>query len=234
MSRRFEAKLATLWSTSIHHLPQEPMKFALNAAAESLPTNSNLYLWGRKSFSSCPLCKEGKQTLQHVLNGCPKAQELRRYSDRHDKVLENIVSLVQESIPRTTSISVDLPNSHYTFPQHIVPCLQRPDIVWWDDTAKTLVLAELTVSFESSMELAHQLKENKYLDIINQPQESGYEAKLITLEVGSRGLISMQGFNQMRTELGISTKLLDILLLQIIRTVILSSYKIWCSRNYSQ
>lgn len=84
------------------------------------------------------------------------------------------------------------------------------------------------------MDTAHQLKEAKYSDLIDEAQESGYEAKLITLEVGSRGLVNMPGFNQLKQDLGISTRSLDKLLLQIIRTVILLSYKVWCCRNISQ
>ena len=234
MWRQFEDKTATLWAKSIGHLPQEPLKFALNAALESLPTNNNLHLWGRKNYSSCPLCKDEHQSLQHVLNGCSKAQDLRRYCIRHDNVLEAISNFIKDNLPQSTSYSVDLPETEYIFPQHIVSCQQRPDIVWWDDSVKKMVLAELTISYETSMDNAHKLKEAKYLDLVDQAKEAGYEAKLITLEVGSRGLINMPGFNQLKEELGVSTNTLDILLLQIIRIVILQSFRVWCCRNVSQ
>lgn len=112
MPRRFADRIASLWSRSISQLPQEPMKFAMNATLEFLPTNSNLYQWGRKSYSTCPLCKDKHQSLQHVLNGCSKAQELRRYGNRHDKVLEIIYNFIKENLPQSTSCAVDLPNSH--------------------------------------------------------------------------------------------------------------------------
>ena len=53
------------------------MKFALNAATDTLPHNSNLALWRRsEGFSSnCKLCGK-RQTLLHVLNDCPVALEL--------------------------------------------------------------------------------------------------------------------------------------------------------------
>ena len=138
------------------------MKFALNSALDSLPTNKNLHLWGKKKDSSCPLCKDEHQSLQHVLNGCPKAQELRRYCERHDNVLEiiHVAKYIKQNLTEETAFTVDLPGCKYTFPQHIVPCQQHSDIVWQDDMKKTL---ELTISYESSVDTAHQLKTNKYV-----------------------------------------------------------------------
>jgi len=44
------------------------------------------------------------------------------------------------------SITADLPNQPYSFPQHIVCTDSRPDIVVWDRSAITII--ELTVPFE--------------------------------------------------------------------------------------
>ena len=84
------------------------------------------------------------------------------------------------------------------------------------------------------MDTAHHIKEAKYIDLIDQAKANGYKAQLITLEVGSRGLVNKKGFIQLKQILGISNSQLDGLLLQIIRTVILQSYKIWCCKNVSQ
>jgi len=59
-------------------------------------------------------------------------------------------------------MTVDLPESAYAFPHHITPTNLRPDIVWWLDTLKNLWFLELTVSFETNMDQAHEHKLSKY------------------------------------------------------------------------
>ena len=44
-------------------------------------------------------------------------------------------------------------------------------------------------------------KEDKYLDLLSAIRKAGYNAKLITVEVGSRGLPNMCGFDKLRKEL---------------------------------
>ena len=78
-------------------LPPEALKFALNAAQDTLPHNANLAIWRRSEglSSNCKLCGE-RQTLVHVLNHCQMALDLRRYNARHDAVLEVIDQFVIE------------------------------------------------------------------------------------------------------------------------------------------
>ena len=70
---------AKVWSLAVGNLTSTSMKFILNAASDTLPHNCDLKLWGRRVSSVCPLCGQ-HQTLLHVLNNCPVALELRRYS----------------------------------------------------------------------------------------------------------------------------------------------------------
>ena len=95
----------------------------------------------------------------------------------------------------TAQLTADL--NCYNFPQHIVATDLRPDIVWWDNVSKKLRVVELTICFETSFENAAERKTIKYADIIARAQECGYNATLITLEVGSRGIISIDGFTQL-------------------------------------
>jgi hypothetical protein len=49
---------ASLWSEVVQKLPPECMKFALNAAQDTLPHNANLSMWRREAglSSLCKLC----------------------------------------------------------------------------------------------------------------------------------------------------------------------------------
>ena len=156
LSRSLHQKSASIWASVVQSLPESLMKFALNAAVDMLPHNSNLFLWKKKESPACTLCKKN-QTLLHVLNNCSVARDLRRYNARHDAVLGVIASAVKEVLPPSTTLTVDI-GDQYHFPLHIVPTDLRPDIVWWNDTEKSLNLLELTVCFESNFDDAAQRK----------------------------------------------------------------------------
>ena len=116
---------APLWARVVQSLLPEQVKFALNAAVDTLPHNSNLHLW--KESNACPLCRD-KQTLIHVLNCCSVARDLRGYNSRHDQVLLDIADTIKKYVQPTLSITVDL-DSDYAFPALIVSTGLRPDIV---------------------------------------------------------------------------------------------------------
>ena len=109
-------KVMQLWVRAIHGLPPEAMKFALNTALETLATNHNLHVWGKKSSPTCTLCSGHQQSLLHVLNTCPKAMELRQYSRRHNAVLFSLREFVTTHLPPTFTIITDLPEEQYSFP----------------------------------------------------------------------------------------------------------------------
>ena len=113
MTRAWEESSSTLWVRAVEVLPPEPMKFVLNATLNTLPTNSNLKLWGKKTSNICPLCQGSQQILQHILNNCPKAMELSRYSRRHDAVLEVLGSFIKQFLPQRFTISIDSPTESY-------------------------------------------------------------------------------------------------------------------------
>ena len=71
------------------------------------------------------------------------------------------------------------------------------DIVWWNDHQKTVTLVELTVCFETSYEAASTRKEDWYHDLNDEMWKAGYTSTLITIEVRSRGLPNMSGFQKL-------------------------------------
>ena len=83
---------------------------------------------------------------------CPKllqgSMDLRRYNTRHDSVLTALYESIIQHLPKSASSTIDL-GDKYAFPTHIVSTDLRPDIVWWDDTCRSVCLAELTVCFDT-------------------------------------------------------------------------------------
>ena len=162
MFRSASPDAAELWGSTLLQLPDDPRKFALNSALDTLPHNANLHLWGRRRSDNCPLCEE-RQTLIHVLNMCPVALRTRRYNNRHDAVLQKITTTISNHLQLTERMTSDL--SEYVFPQLIASTTLQPDIVLWDDTKRRVLLIELTVCFETLFDNAAERKRAKYTEL---------------------------------------------------------------------
>ena len=213
---------ATIWSKAVQALPQNTLKFALSASLDTLLHNNNLHLWKKCSSSMCQLCHEPNQSLLHVLNNCSMGLQLCRYNERHDEVIKVIANSIQNILPSTTKLTTDL-GGEYHFPSHVASTDLRPDIVWWDDTSRTITLIELTVCLESCFDDAKQRKEDRYADLLHALRRAQYKACLVMQEVGSRGLLKEQ--------LHLDTKTFQSMLIQISSVAGAASFKVWCTRN---
>ena len=77
------------WSKAVWALPSHMMSFALNAAQDILPHNSNLVHRIRNVSPQCRLCGQ-MQAVSHVLNACPVTLKERRYDATHNAVLAEL------------------------------------------------------------------------------------------------------------------------------------------------
>ena len=99
---------------------------------------------------------------------------------------------------------------------------------------KEIRLLELTISYETDMEQAHQRKLAKYEDVVEGARVQGYNAECFAVEVGSRGLIVKGELQQLKNALGAPARAMAELAGSLSRTAMLGSFKIWCSRNVQQ
>ena len=229
LSRSLHPKCASIWASVVQHLPDTLMKFSLNAAVDMLPHNSNLFLWKKKESPACMLC-QNNQTLLHVLNNCPVARDLRCYNARHDAVLSVLASVIQETLSSPTTFTVDI-GDQYNFPLHITPTDLQPDMVWWNDTVKSLYLMELTVCFESNFDDAAKRKLSKYNELSEQAKHNGYSTTLLAIQMGSRGVPDYPSFQRLAKETGMSREQLSRLIKNATKAALTESYSIWCFRN---
>ena len=77
------------WKSYIYNLPKGTMKFLINASIDTLPSNVNLSLWGKRTNLLCSLNCGKKETTNHMLNCCQVA--LPRYLWRHNNILHYII-----------------------------------------------------------------------------------------------------------------------------------------------
>lgn len=140
----------TIWSKAVQSLPAHLLKFALNAAQDTLTHNVNLAPWQGLS-NACKLCG-WRQSLLHILNNCCVALKNRRYNQRHDLVLSEIHKFLTSSLNGYSLIS-DLANSDtYHIPSALTFTDLRPDLVVFSEAKKHVALIELTIPFENNFE----------------------------------------------------------------------------------
>ena len=86
---------------------------------------------------------------------------------------------------------VDYDHAQIVFPPEIYSTPERPDIVIWSKSKKTVLLIELTCPAEEGIEAAQIRKEARYSKLIAKfPSAWRKNAKLMTIEVGARGFIA--------------------------------------------
>ena len=99
----------------------------------------------------------------------------------------------------------DYDDDQYVFPAHIVTTDERPDILIYSDSLKTVILVELTCPAEEGILAARERKLEKYHETLVpliKEQNGGWSVELRTIEVGVRGLAS-QSMTRCIRQLGI-------------------------------
>ena len=225
-----EEPAAEIWSKAVQSLPSALMKFALNAAQDTLPHNVNL-AWWRKLPNGCKLCGN-TQSLLHVLNNCPVALHCRRYNQRHDLVLPVISDFLSDILDDDYTVVSDLADADtYVFPPTLASTDLRPDLVVYSELKRDAIIIELTVPFETNFRKAQERKQSKYHEVLEEVKNNGFVVDLITVEVGSRGFVCLDGFYQLRDMILATRKQIQHLLVNVSAAAIKGSYNIWTSRN---
>ena len=234
ISRRFDNQASSIWAQALWELSERVMKFTLNAAQDTLPHNANLHLWKKLSSPNCPLCFD-RQTLLHTLNHCPVALLSRRYNQRHDAVLELLHEFTCRHASSQQQVTVDLPNQPYCFPASFACTDSRPDLVIWNKDQASIHLVELTVPFETTMKDAVTRKRARYSELLQECSRTARVAKLITIEVGSRGFLNLESFQDLYKVLETPpAKDCCKLEVEVVKTTLLHLHLIWCKRNWRE
>ena len=122
-------------------------------------------------------------------------------------------------------------NQPYAFSSVLAYTVLRPDLVTFSESDKQAILIELNVCCESSFQAAKERKESKYLELMEEVENNGYNVDLITLEVGSRGFVHVAGSLELKISLAIQNKDIRSLLPAVGKAAIEGSYQVWTSRN---
>ena len=214
------------WNNCLNMLPGFLYNFVRKGMQQQLPTLSNLLRWGRVPSNICPLCAK-PQTNEHVLSNCSNEIVLKRYTSRHDKILNILVQWFKYKIKGNIELFVDL--NKVGFKQVSDLFLdRRPDIAFVK--GNVVHVLELTVCHETNLLASKQYKINKYKNLSNCKTNliKSHDIKVSTCEV------SVLGF------MAIDQKILDFLAIgnldntlrnSITRSVIQDSFDLYLHRN---
>ena len=88
-------------------------------------------------------------------------------------------------------------------------------MVWWSDQLRELWHFEFTISYESNIADSRKRKIHKYIDLLDAAREAGFRSELITVEVGSRGMIRPSDLEPLASALPSQQKHISILIKQL-------------------
>ena len=169
---------------------------------EILPTdvNLNLALWYRGQVSAqCKLytCGFLSQTLQQVLNKCDEALCQHRFRKRHDSVLSlnNTFITTNISICMTTTSSQTCLVHPTPFHLTLLPPVSNLTILY--NIASGMVVSAYC-TFEENFTDAERRKMNHYEDLLQLYTKNGYKAQLMTIQVGSRGVLNAPSLSRLQ------------------------------------
>src|SRR6266516_3520461 len=152
-----------LWKQAMDTLPEHVFNFARKAMMNQLSTLHNLKLWNCSPTNLCPRCGLD-QTNKHVLSNCSSRDALARYTDRHNRILEQIAKWIVPQLKSNHRLYCDL-----SVPGALSVCDLfkgvRPDLTIVSPLK--IVVGELTVCHETNLIKSRDYKLQKYSRIEN-------------------------------------------------------------------
>ena len=140
------SRTRSLWFTVQQNMPKYVFKFSIKYLSNTLANRKSLNKWGISHSSTCSFCLK-TEALQHAVCNYTTYLEEGRHTWRHSSILLYLAKAL--SLLSNCSLCADLPS--FLSPNIITGDSLRPDLVLATDA--TLYILELTVGFESNIEV---------------------------------------------------------------------------------
>ena len=217
----------SIWSDVQSNMPRNIFNFTVRYLNNSLATRKNLARWNLSQTSDCSFCFH-PESLLHVVAGCKTYLDEGRFTWRHNSALKFIANSFQSIVGST--LYVDLPD--FLSPCIITGDTFRPDILLVTKDKKLFVL-ELTVGFETNLNINSQRKKDKYQELLQALNSQFSSVKFVNLSVSCLGIFgrSADSFIDMCKELEIDKSYLRFIIRKTSNINIRSTYFIFCHRN---
>ena len=222
-------KTRSLWSTVQQHMPKNIFNFTIKYLNNTLATRKNLNKWAISQSSACSFCLK-PETLQHVVSSCTVYLEEGRYTWRHNSVLLFLAKTL--SSLSNCSIYADLPS--FLSPSFITGDSLRPDLALLIDNS-SLYIIELTVGFESNVQINSDRKKTKYASLISDLTPAYSNVIFVNLSMSALGLMgkSSDSLITMLDDLKFDKTTANIIIKKLMNIAIRCTYYVFCCRNKS-
>ena len=173
------------------------------------------------------LCLQS-ETLQHIVSSCKSYLDQGRYTWRHDSVL-NFIANTLSALP-SCSICADLPT--FLSPSLVTGDSLRPDLLLITKN-KTLYILELTIGFETNIQVNSDRKALKYNPLHQSFCSTYRQINFITLTLGLLGTVgsSSDSFSELLKAVDFDSKIQKAILSRIMNITIRCTYYIFCCHN---
>ena len=215
--------LNSLWSKAHSKLPANIFTFSIKYLNNTLPTRKNLHLWNLSTTSDCSFCLQ-PESLLHVVAGCKMYLNDGRCTWRHNSAFKFLAQTLQSI--RSAKLYVDLPG--YLSPCIITGDRLRPDILF-STAVNILYIIELTVGFETNLNINASHKELKYRPLQVDLDKAYDRIKFFNLYISSLGIFgnSSDYFLQMCHDIGINKHHLTFIVTKLSTIIIRTTYYIF-------
>ena len=129
-------------------------------------------------------------------------------------------------------VLVDL-DKQLKFPEKIAITKMRPDMVLYSDTAKMVIMIELTCPVEGNIECRHQEKTGKYEELVQECRTNGWKVWFFAVEVGARGYVA-GSFRYCLSRLGLPGAKVKKVCNHVSDTALRWSFWIWIGREKTE
>ena len=163
-----------------------------------------------------------------MIAGCKTYLDEGRFTWRHDSVLNFLASTL--TAVQNSTLYADIPG--FVNPSVITGDRLRPDLLLVTEN-RCLYILELTIGYESNLQVNANRKRQKYLDLIKE-QEADYDkVKFVNLSLSTLGVFSRssENFDGMLRSLKCDAKFCKYIKKKIVNMCIRTSYYIFCKRN---
>ena len=217
----------SIWTSVQSKMPKNIFNFTIRYLNNSLSTRSNLKKWNFTQSSDCSFCHL-PETLLHVVAGCKSYLEEGRYTWRHNSALQVLANYFRAT--SGLSLYVDLPCFHS--PCIITGDIFRPDLILVT-TDKKIYILELTVGFETNLEVNAERKRAKYQSLVENLKSKYKDVNFVNLSISSLGIFgpSCSSFIEMCDALSVDVGHRRYLISKLCNTIIRTTYYIFCRRN---
>ena len=220
------SRTRSLWSSVQQSTPKNIFNFSIKYLNNTLATRKNLSKWSICQSSACSFCLK-TETLQHIVSSCTSYLEEGRYTWRHNSVLLHLANTF--SSLTTCSLYADLPS--FLSPSIITGDSLRPDLILVNGTS--LYILELTVGFESNMQINSDRKKAKCRSLLTDLSPNYSTIKFINLSMSTLGLLgkSSDSLLSLLEDLKFDRPSSTHTVKKIMNIAIRCSYYIFCIRN---